>query len=235
MTIKRFYKDAAATRVSGGYGVALDGRAVRTPARSELTLPTQPLADAVAAEWAAQAELVEPETMPMMRLASTAIDRVAPQREIVIDEIAGYAQSDLLCYRADTPKALVARQAAVWQPLLDWAALELDAALVVTTGIIPVSQPDDAVAALRRAVAANDDFVLAGLHGLTTTTGSLIVVLAVRNGKIAVAEACAASFLDEEWQAEIWGRDLEAEARRERLRDDIHAIGRYFALLKGYV
>lgn len=232
MTIKRFYKDAATTKsASGVWGVALDGRAVRTPAKSELTLPTQPLAEAVAAEWAAQAEMVEPETMPMMRLASTAIDRIAPQRDVVIDEIAGYAQSDLLCYRADTPEALVARQAAIWQPMLDWAALALDAALVVTTGIIPVSQPDDAAAALRRAVAANDDFVLAGLHGLTTTTGSLVVALAVRNGKIAVEEACAASFLDEEWQAEIWGRDLEAEARRKRLRDDIHAIGRYLTLL----
>jgi len=233
MAIKRFYKETAITAGGGVYGVTLDGRALQTPARMELALPARPLAEAVAAEWAAQADQIEPESMPMMRLASTAIDRVAPQREVVIGEIAGYAQSDLLCYRADAPEALVARQADVWQPLLDWAALELDAALAVTSGVIPVSQPEDAVAALRRAVSASDDFVLAGLHGLTSATGSLVVALAVRNGKIAVDEACAASFLDEEWQAEIWGRDLEAEARRARLCDDIRAIGRFLALLKG--
>ncbi len=233
MTFKRFYKDAAVTADGDVYGVALDGRAVRTPARLNFELPTQALAEAVAAEWADQAEKVEPESMPMMRLASTAIDRVAPQRQAVIDEIAGYARTDLLCYRAESPESLVARQSALWQPLLDWAALELDAALAVTSGVIPIDQPGDAVAALRRAVASHDEFALAGLHGLTTSTGSLVVALSVRNGAIAVDDACAASFLDEEWQAEIWGRDPEAEARRARMRDDIHAIGRFFALLKG--
>ena len=233
MAFKRFYKDAGVTAAGGGYGVTLDGRAIRTPARLNLTLPTRPLADAVAGEWIAQGDEVEPETMPMMRLASTAIDRVAPQRNGVIDEIAGYARTDLLCYRADTPESLVARQAAIWQPLLDWAALELDAALAVTSGVIPIDQPEDAVAALRSAVAENDEFALAGLHGLTTVTGSLVVALAVRDGRVTVEDACAASFLDEEWQAEVWGRDLEAEARRARLREDIGAVGRFLALLKG--
>jgi chaperone required for assembly of F1-ATPase len=233
MAIKRFYKEAAVTADGGVYRVALDGRAIRTPARLDFELPTQSLAYAVAEEWAAQAEKVEPESMPMMRLASTAIDRIAPQRDAVVDEIAGFARSDLLCYRADSPEGLVARQAAIWQPLLDWAALELDAALVVTSGIMPIDQPSDAVAALRRVVAAHDDFALAGLHGLTSSTGSLVVALAVRNCRIAADEACAASFLDEEWQAEIWGRDPEAEARRARQRDDIHDIGRFLALLKG--
>ena len=153
--MKRFYRDATAAPDGDAYGITLDGRPLRTPAKRALTLPGLALAEAIAAEWHAQEDQVDSGSMPLMRFASTAIDRVADRPEAVIDEIARYGATDLLCYRADHPPDLVARQRETWQPLLDWARDRFDAALEVTVGVVPLTQPPSAVAALRTAVAVH--------------------------------------------------------------------------------
>jgi chaperone required for assembly of F1-ATPase len=233
MAVKRFYKKVAVESVEAGYGVTLDGRAVRTPSKAALVLPTRGLADAVAAEWDAQAGEIKPQSMPMMQLASTAIDRVMPRRGAVIAEIASYGETDLLCYRADGPTGLVVRQATQWQPMLDWAADTYDAPLAVTEGVMPTPQPPAAVAALRAAVAECDAFVLAALYTLTVASGSLVLALAVRDSAMDPEAACEASHLDEEWQASEWGRDPVAESRRERNRAEILSASAFLALLQG--
>jgi chaperone required for assembly of F1-ATPase len=233
MAVKRFYKKVAVESVEAGYGVTLDGRAVRTPSKAALVLPTRGLADAVAAEWDAQAGEIKPQSMPMMQLASTAIDRVMPRRDAVIAEIASYGETDLLCYRADGPTGLVVRQATQWQPMLDWAADTYDAPLAVTEGVMPTPQPPAAVAALRAAVAECDAFVLAALYTLTVASGSLVLALAVRDSAMDPEAACEASHLDEEWQASEWGRDPAAESRRERNRAEILSASAFLALLQG--
>lgn len=232
MALKRFYKLCAVESTEDGHSVTLDGRSIRTPGRASLTLPSKPLADVVAAEWDAQGDEIDAHSMPMMQLASTAVDRVVPRRETVIDDIAAYGRTDLLCYRAEHPAALVERQGTVWQPLLDWAALRYDAPLLVTGGVIPVDQPENSMAAVRSAVAESDDFGLSALYSLTVACGSVVLALAVREDEIEPEAAYAASQLDETWQAEQWGSDPEAEARRERLRTDIHAAARFLALLR---
>lgn len=230
--IKRFYRNASAALAEEGYTVVLDGRPVRTPARAPLVVPARVLAEAIATEWAGQDEYIRPHRMPLTQIASTAIDRVRPQRDAVVEALVAYARTDLLCYRATAPAELIERQARVWQPLLDWAALRFDGALVVTSGVVPVEQPAGAINGLRGAAADGDDFVLAALHGVTVACGSLVLALAVREGRLDAAGACAASELDEDWQAEQWGRDPEAEARRRGIRDEIHAAARFLALLK---
>ena len=177
--MKRFYKEAAVADVSGGFGVALDGKSVRTPARAILALPNAALAEAVASEWSAQGEEVESSSMLLMRLGCTAIDRVAPQREAIIDEVAGYGGADLLCYWAGHPAELQRRQAATWQPLLDWAERALGASLAVTEGVVHVTQEAPALAKLHTAVAAHDHWMLTALHTATTVTGSLVLGLAL--------------------------------------------------------
>lgn len=232
MALKRFYKICAVEHTDDGHAVTLDGRSIKTPGKAPLVLPSKPLADVVAGEWEAQDEEIDTGSMPMTQFASTAVDRVVPRRDTVIDDIAAYGRTDLLCYRAEHPAALVERQAAVWQPLLDWAALRYDAPLLVTGGVIPVDQPDNSLAAVRTAVAESDDFALSGLYSLTVACGSVVLALAVRESEIEPEAAYAASQLDETWQVEQWGSDPEAESRRERLRTDIHAAARYLALLR---
>src|SRR5262245_26651369 len=195
--MKRVYRAVAVAPGDGGWQIMLDSRVLRTPAKAPLLLPNRALAEAVAAEWDAQVETVVPATMPLMRLAATAIDRVAPQRAGVIEEVAGYAGTDLVCYRADRPAELVARQQAVWQPLVDWATLRYDAPLLVTTGVVPRPQPAGAVAAIQAAVAAFDDFSLTALHGLTTACGSVVIALALAESHLEPEAAWHASQLDE--------------------------------------
>jgi chaperone required for assembly of F1-ATPase len=231
--MKRFYRETGVAAADGGYNVTLDGRAVRTPAKAPLTLPTRALAAAIAAEWDAQDSEIKPATMPLTQLASTAIDRVRPRREGVIDEIATYAETDLLCYRADSPVELAARQAKEWQPMLDWAAGQFDAALTVTEGVMPVSQPAGAVQALRMTVAECDEFVLSALYTLTVVSGSLVLALAVRDSAMDPEAAFDASHLDAEWQASLWGRDPQAESRRERSRAEIISAAAFLAHLRG--
>jgi chaperone required for assembly of F1-ATPase len=230
--VKRFYKSAEAAVQDDGFTITLDGRPIRTPAKSPLTVPTEALAQAIAAEWRDQGEEVDPRSMPMMRLASTAIDRVIPQRETVIAEIAGYGGADLICYRATGPEELVARQAAAWQPLLDWTAARFGAVLRTTSGLMHVAQDEAATASLGAAVAAHDDFALVALHGAVTVTGSLVIGLALLEARLDVETAWSASLIDELYQAEKWGEDREAVQRRRALRDEIAHAERFFRLLR---
>lgn len=230
--IRRFYDEAAADSSDGRHQVKLDGRPVRTPAKAPMELPTQALAAAIAEEWAGQGETVEPRSMPMMRLASSAIDRVTPAREAVVDEIAAYAATDHLCYRAEGPKTLIQRQAEVCQPWLDWATDKFAARLEVTAGVVAIEQDPAALAALRDAIAAYDDYTIAALHSLTTVFGSVVLALAVVEGEIAARDAFMASRIDEDFQAEQWGADEAAEARRTALSAEVDEAVRFRALLQ---
>lgn len=229
---KRFYTESAVVALEDGtFEVALDGRSIRTPGGVAMSLPAPALGEAIAAEWAAQDETVRPLSMPMMRLAATAIDRVGRERDAVVAQIAAYGGSDLLCYRASAPEALVRRQAETWQPLLDWCARTHGAELAVTEGVTHVAQPPEALAALKAAAEAMDDFHLSALSQLTAACGSVVLALAVSAGRTDTAEAIAASQLDESWQAEKWGQDAEAQARRENLAREITNAVRFQELL----
>lgn len=229
---KRFYTAAEAIALDeGGHGIALDGRPVRTPAGARLSVPVAALAEAIASEWAEQVGDVRPLDMPLMRLAATAIDRIGADRAGIVERIAAYGGSDLLCYRASHPEALVRQQAAQWQPLLDWVAEIHDARLAVTEGVAPIRQDETALAALKAAVAAHDDFRLAALSQLTAACGSVVLALAASGGRIDTVAAVAASQLDEEWQAAKWGQDKEAVDRRSALAGEIGAAMRFLELL----
>lgn len=207
--------------------IRLDGRPVRTPARALLTLPNAALAAAVAEEWAAQGDSVDPRRMPLTGLANAAIDRIAPDPAAFAAGLVRYAETELICYRADGPEPLVRRQADLWDPLLDWARGRYDAALAVTRGILPTSQSPEAVARLGQAVAARSPFVLAGLSPLVTISGSLVIALALAEGAIDVDRAWAAAQLDELWQAEQWGEDPLAKAGRDARQGDFVAAARF--------
>ena len=229
--MKRIYKEVTTAAVDGGWSVALDGSRLRTPGRNPLVLASAALADAIAAEWDAQEGDIRPATMPLFRLAATATDRTAPQRELVAAETANYAGTDLVCYRADHPPALAARQEAVWGTLIEWARQRYDAALSVTAGIVPAAQSPAALRAFAAAVAAQDDFRLTALHALTAACGSLVIALAVMEARLDAAAAFEASQLDETFQIEAWGEDSEAAARRHALAADIAAVARFLELL----
>jgi chaperone required for assembly of F1-ATPase len=213
---KRFWKEATVEPSDTGFTVRLDGRAVKTPAKAPLVLPTRALAEAIAAEWEAQQGRVRPETMPCTRAANSAIDKVAPLRAEVIAELAGYGGTDLICYRATGPQPLIDRQRAAWDPLLHWAAA-LGAPLTATHGVIPVDQPPASLAALTNRVAAFTNFELAALHDLVAISGSLILALAVTDGHLTAEAAFDASRIDNHWQVEEWGAD-EDEAKAEAIR-----------------
>ena len=231
--MKRFYKRAEPLEGESGHGVALDRRPVKTPGKRELIVPKRVLAAAIAEEWNAQEGEIRPATMPLTRLATAAIDRVATQREAIIEETANYAGTDLVCYRAAHPPALAARQQAVWQPLIDWAVLRYDAPLVVTTGVIPKSQSAESLRAFAAAVAEQDDFALIALHVATAASGSLVIGLALIEGQLDAQEAFATSQLDESFQIEAWGEDSEQAERRRALAADIAAAARFMLLLRG--
>jgi chaperone required for assembly of F1-ATPase len=228
--MKRFYRQVEAVPAAGAWGIALDGKPVRTPARQALSLPTRPLADAVAAEWGAQGDRIEAATMSLTRLANTAIDRTRPQRTLVIEQVAAYANTDLLCYRAAAPPDHDALQRDRWQPLLDWLAAEYGAALLVTADVAPLEQPNEALLATFTAVARFDDFALTGLHAATTATGSVAIGLALSRGHIGAAEGWSLAQLDELYQSERWGEDAEAAARRAEIRDAIAAAAEFMML-----
>ncbi|MEK7342748.1 MAG: ATP12 family protein [Pseudomonadota bacterium] len=228
--MKRFYTDVAVVPSDGGWTIQLDGRPIRTPARAQLALPTPTLAEAVAAEWRRQGETVDPATMPMTGLANAALDHVAPNPADFAAGVARYAQSDLLCYRADGPEALVARQAAAWNPLLDWARARYDVAFAVTQGIIPVPQPEETLARLGAAVAALDPFRLTGMSTLVTLSGSLVCGLAVVEGGHDPVAVWQAAEIDEAWQVEQWGEDAEAAARSSRRAAEFATAADFIAL-----
>ena len=229
--VKRFYREARVRPGPDGGEVLLDERPVRTPARQTLALPTEALARAVAAEWNAQGEDVRPRTMPLTGLANAAIDRVAPDPEAFAAGLARYGECDLLCYRAETPAALVARQAAAWDPILAWARRRFDVNFEVAAGIIHRPQPANTIVQLAQAVAAQDAFELAALSPLVTISGSLVIALALAEEAIDLETAWAAATLDEAWQQEQWGEDSEATARVEARRAEFEAAERFLRLL----
>ncbi|MFO1202169.1 MAG: ATP12 family protein [Tabrizicola sp.] len=227
---RRFWTTASAVPVEGGYTVHLDGRPVRTPLKAPLILPTMGLAEAVAAEWQAQDGKVRPETMPFTRTANSAIDKVAAQQAEVVDMLAAYGDSDLLCYRAEGPADLVARQAAGWDPLLDWAAKALHAPLVATAGVIHIEQPGESLEALHAQVAALTPFQLSAFHDLVAISGSLILALAVTQGRLTAEEAWSLSRIDEDWQISLWGEDEEAAENASLKREAFLQADRFYGL-----
>lgn len=227
---RRFYKAATITRAEGGWGILLDGKALRSPAKRPFVLSTEALAAAIAEEWQAQGEKIDAHSMPLMQFAATAIDRLADKRDALIDDIAGYASSDLVCYRASEPETLVQRQEELWQPLIAWAAERYDIALNVTASIVAVEQPAHTLATFRRVLGACDLYALAALAGMGGSAGSLVIALALAEGRLSPDEAADAALLDELFQAEKWGADPEAEKRRASIRADLRAAKRFHSL-----
>ncbi|MBE1282894.1 MAG: ATPase [Rhodobacteraceae bacterium] len=221
---KRFWKAAAAVETEGGFTVELDGRRIKTPAKSAVVVPTLGMAKAMAAEWDAQDEVVNPETMPFTRSANAAIDKVSVQHGEVAEMLAAYGDSDLLCYRADAPKELVDRQAEQWNPALDWAAEALGAKLQPRTGLMHEAQDETVLQTLSARVHALSDFQLAAFHDLVSLSGSLILGFAAAQGWRSVEEIWTLSRLDEQWQEEQWGPDEEAqEAAEVKKQAFVHA------------
>ena len=228
---RRFYKSVNTEKGSAGWCVALDGKILRSPGKNAFELPGRALAQAIAAEWDAQVEQVKPTTMPLMQLAATAIDRVAGERDKIVAELAGYAATDLVCYRAAEPEALVAREAQAWDPLLDWLRRRYDVSLLTTSGIVHVAQPQATMEALTRVVAGYDDFTLAALATAVHAAGSLVIGLALAEGEITPEQAAHAAQVDELYQAEHWGEDSEAVDRRIGQLADLVAARRLLDLL----
>lgn len=230
-SMKRFWAAAGVAERPEGWAVLLDGRPVKTPAKLPLVLPTEALARAVAEEWDAQQGEVRPALMPLTRTANSAIDKVASMAAAVVEEIARYGGTDLLCYRATGPAALIARQAAAWDPWLDWVAGQ-GAALRVTTGIVHVAQPEVSLGRLSARVSARSHFELAALYDLVAITGSLVLGLAVAEGRLEAGDAFDLARLDEDWQAEHWGVDDEAAESAAMKRQAMRDAGRFLRLCR---
>ncbi len=232
-TMDRFYETAAAFPApEGGFAVLLDERSVKTPAeRKPLVVPSAPLAEAVAQEWAEQGETVQPQDMPLTALACTALDVATARRADLVKGLCGYAETELLCFRVPHPPELTVRQHALWQPLLDWAALRYDARLNVTTGIFPPEQPPEAFQGLEAAVRALKAMPLAALSAAVRATGSLVLGLALVERRIGAAEAFEAAEIETTFELEEWGEEAEAMKRREHLRAELKAVERFVRLL----
>ncbi|MCR8550938.1 ATPase [Salipiger sp. P9] len=229
---RRFYKEASAAPAEGGFGVFLDGRRVMTPGKSPLVVPTQALADEIAAEWQAQDEKIDPTAMPFTRTANSAIEKVAPQRAAVAQMLAEYGDSDLLCYRADTPEDLVRHQAERWDPLLDWASETLGARLEPRAGIMHAPQDPAALETLSARAHDFDPFELAAFHDLVALSGSLILGFAATDPRHDPEHLWNLSRLDEDWQAERWGADEEAQEMAVHKRAAFLHAHRFFALCR---
>jgi chaperone required for assembly of F1-ATPase len=227
---KRFYKEAGVEERDGAYRVTLDGRGVKTPKKRDLALSTRALAEAIAEEWAKQGERIDPATMPLTRLANTAIDAVADQMAPVAADIAAFAGNDLTCYRAEGPEALIKRQGDAWDPVLAWAKDALGADFRVGKGVMPLEQPQSSVAAVAKALESAGPIRLAALHVMTTLTGSALIALAHALGRLTADEAWAAAHVDDAWQAEQWGWDAEAEERTRHRKEEFSAASRAYSL-----
>ena len=229
---KRFYKVAAVAPVEGGFAVQLDGRTPKSPAKKPLVAPTQALGAIIAAEWEAQVEYIDNSLMPATRLAFTAIDRIAETRAEVAREVTAYAASDHLCYRAESPRALVERQEREWGAVLDWAKAEHGLIFTPVAGIIHAPQPPDTLAAIEALALTLDDFALAGVAFAAGLFGSTVLALAVQASRLSGQNALDLSRLYEIFQAEQWGEDAEAKTRAEALGVEAAMIGRWFAALR---
>ncbi|MEQ9835953.1 MAG: ATP12 family protein [Roseitalea porphyridii] len=230
--MKRFYSQASVVTAADGHAVTLDGRPMKTPARRPFRLPSRGLADAVAAEWNRQGEKLDLPSMPLTQFANTAIDRLPESRAGVVDQIMRYADTDLLCYRAKGPDILVVRQARAWDPPLDWLGKTYGVVLVPTIGIVHLPQSPEALERLRQIVCAFDDWRLGMVGHLTGVTGSVVLALSLAQGAMPVDAVIAASFVDEDYQAERWGEDLEAARRRALTVADIEAAARFLRALR---
>lgn len=227
---KRFYKIARAT-AAAPFTVCLDDRPLRTPGGKPQVVPTRALAEALAAEWEAQGEKLDVASMVLTKAVNTAIDRIAPRRSDVIAELARFAETDLLCYRAERPRELVQRQAEAWDPWLDWARKALDLRLASGSGIVHVAQDAATLPAATAAIARFDDFALTALHPAITITGSAVLGLAFGMGLLDAARALDLSRIDEDYQAEQWGTDAEAEAVRKNRLVELERAARLLTLL----
>ncbi|WP_411035861.1 ATP12 family chaperone protein [Shinella sp. BYT-45] len=227
---KRFYKDVSTDETPEGFRILLDGRPVRTPAKKLLAVPAQPIADRLKAEWDGQGEEVDPAKMPVTRLVNTAVDGVADNLDAVFDEIVRFAGTDMLCYRADSPAGLVARQEEGWDPVIRWAAEAKGARFILVEGVMHREQPAPAIEAFRAALSAwRDPLALACLHTVTTLTGSALLALALAEGVIDAEKAWSLAHIDEDWQIEQWGTDEEAFRRRELRRAEMEVAAAVLA------
>jgi len=229
--VKRFWTEVAIAEAGGGWGIGLDARPLKTPARATLVVQSLPLAQAIAEEWRTCGDAVDPRAMPLTGLANAAIDHVAPRPQVFADDLARYAEGDLLCYRADHPPKLVAAQAAAWDPLLAWARRRFEVDFVVATGIIHVPQSPATIARLSAALAPASPFELAALSPIVTIGGSLITALALFEQAIDLDTAWDAVTVDDRWQLDQWGADDEAIAALANRRADFAAAARFLALL----
>lgn len=229
---KRFYKNAAVQYADGVFAVTLDDRPIKTPAGNAMNLPTNALADAVAGEWNAQGEEIDPKSMPLMQLCGTAIDRVPDVRDGLIDGILRYADTDLLCHRAASPADLAARQVEVWQPLLDWAADTYEANLKSVEGVIPIDQDPHAGDGFAAAMADMDNWELTAVAEMVGISGSIVIGFAMFAGRLDVDEAFAACQVDEDHQIALWGEDWEATQRRANVHAELVTAARFLELLR---
>ena len=230
--MKRFWNSVTVEDVENGYAIRLDARPVRTPAKAPCVLPPRALAQAMAEEWEAQADAIDPAAMPVTRAANSAIDRVIPEAGTVAAMIAAFGESDLICYRASHPEGLVDRQAESWDPLVAWAETSLGARLTLSEGIMFVAQPTESLARLTDAVGAHSAWELTALHDLVTLSGSLVIGLAVSSGHLTPDQAWPISRIDEDWNVEEWGEDAEAVQVAERRRSDFMNAARLLTLVR---
>jgi chaperone required for assembly of F1-ATPase len=229
--VKRFWKDVNVEQRDDGWGLTLDGKPLRTPARAALAVPVELLAHAIAEEWRENEETVEPRAMPLTGLANAAVDRVRPDRQAFSAGLARYAEADLACYRAEGPRALVDRQEQDWDPLLVWARRRYDVDFVITSGLMHVAQPEATVERLTHAVESLDAFRLAALLPLVTIGGSLVAGLGLIEKALTPGQAWEAVSLDDRWQIEHWGADAEAVTALENRQRDFLAAARFLELL----
>lgn len=228
---KRFYKEADVEERAGLFHLTLDGRVARTPGKNALAVPSLALAEAIAREWAGQGTEVDPSTMPITRIVNSAIDGVAPRQAEVVDDLVRYAGSDLIYYRVSEPARLVQSQDSAWNPILDWVKESHGARFTLAEGVMHVTQPEEAIAAIRAAIERIDSpFALAALHVMTTLSGSLLIALAHASGQLDADDAWAAAHVDELYQESVWGEDYEAMERRRRREADFRAASLVYSL-----
>jgi chaperone required for assembly of F1-ATPase len=228
---KRFYGHAGVSDADGGFAITLHGKPIRTPSGRQVIVPAREIADAVSAEWEAQQETIDPLTMPLTRFANSVVQGVVDRVEAVRDDVAKYLETDLLFYRAGHPEALVAREAANWDPVLFWAADALGAHFILSEGIIHLRQPETAVEAARAALPA-DAWSIAAMHVVTTLTGSALLALALEHGVLSPDQVWAAAHVDEDWNADKWGVDDEVAARRAARLVDFRAAAFILSVLR---
>jgi chaperone required for assembly of F1-ATPase len=229
---KVFWSDVAVAATDGGYQVLLDGRGLKTPAKATLVVPTQKFADEIAAEWQSLDDKVDPEKLALTKLANAAIDKVAVQSEPIRVMLAEYATTDLLCYRATSPKGLADKQQQIWQPLLEWFSENHNVRLAVGCGVMPIRQPTEVLGACSALLEKYSDFELAAVYDLITLSGSFVIGIATASEKITVSKAWAASRIDEEWQIDEWGKDEDASTLAKTRQEAFERAAFVLSLLK---